>query len=211
MPYITVAQSTESEIIIEKSRFIAHVFPAPDEETAKDHIRKIAKQHWNANHNCYAYIIGENGHIQKASDDGEPSGTAGVPILEVIKKNGLTDTLIIVTRYFGGVKLGAGGLVRAYSQSASNGIRQASIVEKVLHQYFDLTVDYGTWSKIENRLEKIAIINDRTFTDKVTVSLAIPANESEFFIEQIKEITSGKGHLISRNIKLINSPISSNK
>lgn len=208
MAYITVAEATQYEMTIEKSRFIAHVFPTPDEVTARAILADIAKQYWDATHNCYAYIIGESGHIQKASDDGEPSGTAGVPILEVIKKNGLTDTLVVVTRYFGGIKLGAGGLVRAYSQTASKGIRQASLIEKVMHQYYDLVVDYATWAKVENNLEKMSLIHDKIFTDKVTVNLSIPLQQKESFLTQVREMTSGTGKVHEREAKLVDAPVS---
>ena len=207
MPYKTVAAYATDEITIEKSRFIAHVYPAPDEETAKGHIHTVSKKHWDATHNCYAYVIGENGYIQKANDDGEPSGTAGVPILETIKKNGLTDTLVIVTRYFGGIKLGAGGLVRAYTESASRGIQQASLVEKVWHQCFKLTVEYATWAKIENRLTSIATVHRKHFTDKVSVLLSVPVPQTEQLTLQIKEMTSGSGHLTKEGKKLVASPL----
>ena len=105
--YHTVKQTGSHEINIERSRFIAHVARAETEEEAQAFIADIKKQHWNATHNCSAYLIGENDHIQKANDDGEPSGTAGVPMLEVLKKKKLKDTVVVVTRYFGGIKLGA--------------------------------------------------------------------------------------------------------
>ncbi|AQS57110.1 YigZ family protein [Novibacillus thermophilus] len=173
MPYKTVAAYATDEITIEKSRFIAHVYPAPDEETAKGHIHTVSKKHWDATHNCYAYVIGENGYIQKANDDGEPSGTAGVPILETIKKNGLTDTLVIVTRYFGGIKLGAGGLVRAYTRSASQGLRQAQLVQREKHLFYELNMDYAMWNKVEQQLNKVCFFHDKTFTDKVTVLISV--------------------------------------
>lgn len=179
MSFVTVSQYVTHEIVIEKSRFIAHVFPVPDEDTAKDHIHTISKKHWDATHNCYAYRIGETGHIQKANDDGEPSGTAGVPILEVIKKNGLTDTLIIVTRYFGGVKLGAGGLVRAYTRSASEGLQQAQLLRQEEHLFVEINSDYATWSRIEQQLNALGLIHDRTYTDTVTVLFSLPKTEEK--------------------------------
>ncbi len=114
--YFTVKQRGEHEIVIQKSRFIAHFARVETEEEAQDFIQEIKKQHWSATHNCSAYLIGEQDQIQKANDDGEPSGTAGVPMLEVLKKRELKDTVVVVTRYFGGIKLGAGGLIRAYGE-----------------------------------------------------------------------------------------------
>ena len=121
--YLTVSGYGEAEIEIQKSRFIAYVQRAEEEEAAAAFIEQIKKKHWNATHNCSAYVIGGNDQWQKADDDGEPSGTAGKPILEIIKKNQLKDTVIVVTRYFGGIKLGAGGLIRAYGKSASAGLK----------------------------------------------------------------------------------------
>lgn len=185
MPYKTVTAYATDEITIEKSRFIAHVYPAPDEETAKGHIHTVSKKHWDATHNCFAYVIGENGYIQKASDDGEPSGTAGVPILETIKKNGLTDTLVIVTRYFGGIKLGAGGLVRAYTRSASQGLQQAQLVMREKHLFYELNMDYAMWNKVEQQLNTVCIFHDKAFTDKVTALISVreedEANLMSFF------------------------------
>ncbi|MDP4171543.1 MAG: YigZ family protein, partial [Bacillota bacterium] len=130
--YYTVKMAGEHEIIIDKSRFIAHIARAETEEQAQEFIQRIKKEHLDATHNCSAYLIGENDLIQKANDDGEPSGTAGVPMLEVLKKRKLKDTVVVVTRYFGGIKLGAGGLIRAYGKSVSEGINEVGIVERTL-------------------------------------------------------------------------------
>src|SRR5699024_4890875 len=120
------------EIIINKSRFIGYASPVESEKSAQEFIDTIKQKHKDATHNVFAYIIGQNKNIQRYSDDGEPSGTAGIPILEMMKKEDLTDTVIVVTRYFGGIKLGAGGLVRAYIKGAKCGLESANIVEKVL-------------------------------------------------------------------------------
>lgn len=179
MAYITIAENVHTEMAIEKSRFITRVFPAGDEDTAKAHIHTVSKKHWDATHNCYAYVIGKKAQTQKASDDGEPSGTAGVPILEVIKKNGLTDVLIIVTRYFGGIKLGAGGLVRAYTRAASEGLKQAQRIRKEIHTFYELTVDYATWSRIEQPLKALGVLHDTAFAEHVTATLSVPAADEE--------------------------------
>ena len=129
--YYTVKGYGEHEIVIEKSRFIAHVPKSRiRRRSSRLYPRNLKKVHWNATHNCSAYLIGENDHIQKANDDGEPSGTAGVPILEVLKKKHLKDTVVVITRYFGGIKLGAGGLIRAYGKSTSEGINATGIVRR---------------------------------------------------------------------------------
>src|SRR6478735_5124674 len=126
------------------------------EEEAQQFIQDIKKQHWNATHNCSAYLIGERDQFQKANDDGEPSGTAGVPILEVLKKKGLKDTAVVVTRYFGGIKLGAGGLIRAYSGSASQSIDKIGVVKRQLMQLAGIHIDYTLLGKVENELRQSA-------------------------------------------------------
>ena len=131
--YKTIKGYGESEIVISKSRFITYIDRAETEEEALRFIEKIKKMHSTATHNCSCYIIGEHDHIQKANDDGEPSGTAGVPMLEVLKKQGLKDTVVVVTRYFGGIKLGGGGLIRAYGKATTEGITAAQVVERKLH------------------------------------------------------------------------------
>jgi uncharacterized YigZ family protein len=133
----------------------AQVTDKTSEEEAQEFIQKIKKQHWNATHNCSAYLIGETDHIQKANDDGEPSGTAGVPVLEVLKKRGLKDTCAVVTRYFGGIKLGAGGLIRAYGKSVSEGLNHIGVTERKLMRIMHTSADYTWLGKIENELREI--------------------------------------------------------
>ena len=132
MSLYTIKTNGKHEIIIEKSRFICHLQRINDKEQAFDFIKSIKKQYWDATHNCSAFIIGESMNVQGSSDDGEPSGTAGIPMLEVLKKNNLHDVTAVVTRYFGGIKLGAGGLVRAYGKSVSHALQEVGIVRKIL-------------------------------------------------------------------------------
>ncbi len=139
--YLTVKGYGENEIVIQKSRFIAYVDRAETEEEAQEFIQKIKKMHWNATHNCSAYVVGENNQFQKANDDGEPSGTAGVPMLEVLRKRNVQDTVVVVTRYFGGIKLGAGGLIRAYSKATSEGLNATGIVHRKLVRKMNTTID----------------------------------------------------------------------
>ncbi|MFL6558457.1 MAG: YigZ family protein, partial [Bacillus sp. (in: firmicutes)] len=150
--YHTVKQAGEHEIIIQKSRFIAHVKRTETEIEAQEFIQALKKKYWDASHNCSAYLIGEQDQIQKANDDGEPSGTAGVPILEVLKKRKLKDTVVVVTRYFGGIKLGAGGLIRAYGKATSEGLDAVGIVERRLTQIVHVSIDYTWLGKVENEL-----------------------------------------------------------
>ncbi|MFC4023865.1 YigZ family protein [Oceanobacillus longus] len=150
--YYTVKKEGNDQIIIQKSRFIGYIKRVKSEEEAQIFIQEIKKKHHDANHNCSAYIIGENDQIQKANDDGEPTGTAGVPMLEVLKKQHLKDTAVVVTRYFGGIKLGAGGLIRAYGSTTSQAIKTTGIVKRQLMKGFSITVDYSLLGKLENVL-----------------------------------------------------------
>ena len=150
--YLTVKGYGEHEIVIQKSRFISYVNRVETEEDAQAFILEIKKKHWDATHNCSAYMIGEHDQIQKANDDGEPSGTAGVPMLEVLKKKGLKDTVIVVTRYFGGIKLGGGGLIRAYGKATSEGIAATGVVKRSLMRVMHTKVDYTWLGKLENEL-----------------------------------------------------------
>jgi uncharacterized YigZ family protein len=155
--YLTVKGYGEREIVIQKSRFIAQVDRAKNEEEAKAFVQRIKKRHWNATHNCSAYVIGEGNGIQKANDDGEPGGTAGVPILEVLLKKGLRDTVVVVTRYFGGIKLGAGGLIRAYGRAAAEGIEAAGIVKRSLMRSMTAGFDYTWLGKDRKRVGRRAL------------------------------------------------------
>ena len=192
--YYTVKGNGEHEIVIQKSRFIAHVARVETEEAAQDFIQKIKKENWNATHNCSAYLIGENDHIQKANDDGEPSGTAGVPILEVLKKKHLKDTVVVVTRYFGGIKLGAGGLIRAYGKSTSEGIDATGIVERKLMKVMSTVIDYTWLGKIENELRSSVYgIKDIHYLDNVEIETYVEDGEVQNFVDWMVELTSGQG------------------
>ncbi|MEI4829931.1 YigZ family protein [Bacillus sp. FJAT-53711] len=193
LQYFTVKEDGEHEIVIQKSRFICHVSRATTEEEAQEFIQKIKKQHWNATHNCSAYLIGERDQIQKANDDGEPSGTAGVPILEVLKKRHLKDTVVVVTRYFGGIKLGAGGLIRAYGKCTSEGLNYVGIVERKLMRVMKTEIDYTLLGKVENELRNsIYVIKDIHYLDHVTVDTYVEESQKQSFTEWMIEITNGK-------------------
>ena len=191
--YLTVAGEGTHEIVIEKSRFICHLSRVSTEEEAQNFINHIKKQHWNATHNCSAYVIGENDQIQKANDDGEPSGTAGVPMLEVLKKRNLKDTCAVVTRYFGGIKLGAGGLIRAYGKSVSEGLNHVGVVERKLMRVMHTTVNYTWLGKLENELRESPYqIKDVHYADDVEFETYVKESEKQAFTEWITELTNGK-------------------
>lgn len=194
--YLTVKGYGKHEIVIEKSRFIAHISRAETEEEALGFIQSIKKKHLNATHNCSAYLIGEHDLIQKANDDGEPSGTAGIPILEVIKKRKLKDTVVVVTRYFGGIKLGAGGLIRAYGKSTSEGLIATGIVERKLMQVVHIKVDYSWIGKLENELRaSIYEIKDIHYLDTVEFEVFVSEAEVQKFSDWMVEMTNGQCHL----------------
>ena len=194
--YRTVKGYGESEIIIQKSRFITYINRAESEEQAQAFIDDIKSRHKNANHNCSAYMIGEHDNIQKANDDGEPSGTAGVPMLEVLKKQGLKDTVVVVTRYFGGIKLGGGGLIRAYGKATTEGIQAAQVVERKLHYLMKVTVDYTWLGKVENEVRGSDYPLDRIeYAESVEIYIFTPANKKDIFRDWITEITNGQADI----------------
>ncbi|KAA9022067.1 YigZ family protein [Niallia endozanthoxylica] len=196
--YYTVKHNGEHEIVIQKSRFIAHVMRAETEEDAQEFIQKIKKEHWNATHNCSAYLIGEHDQIQKANDDGEPSGTAGVPILEVLKKKHLKDTVVVVTRYFGGIKLGAGGLIRAYGKATSEGIEATGVVERKLMRVMATKIDYTWLGKVENELRSsIYEIKEIHYLDQVEIETYVEEADAQNFTDWMVELTNGQGEITS--------------
>ncbi|MBP1934662.1 YigZ family protein [Ammoniphilus resinae] len=192
--YLTIKGYGETEIEINRSRFICYVERAETEEMAQSFIAGIKKKHWDATHNCSAYLIGETDHIQKADDDGEPSGTAGKPILEVLKKNHVKDCVVVVTRYFGGIKLGAGGLIRAYGKGASAALRAGQVVERVLHDRLSIRIDYTFLGKVENALrsQQEVILEEIAYTDAVTVHVLVPKGKDSTFVEWMTDLTSGQ-------------------
>ena len=206
--YYTVKGNGEHEIVIQKSRFIAHVARVETEEAAQDFIQRIKKENWNATHNCSAYLIGENDHIQKANDDGEPSGTAGVPILEVLKKKHLKDTVVVVTRYFGGIKLGAGGLIRAYGKSTSEGINATGIVERKLMKVMSTVIDYTWLGKVENELRSSVYgIKDIHYLDNVEIKTYVEDGEVQNFVDWMVELTSGQGEILEGDVVYLENDV----
>lgn len=190
----TIGIYGQAQIIIQKSRFICQAQRVETEENAIEFLTAIRKKYWDATHNCYAYIITEQ--IQKSSDDGEPSGTAGRPILEVINNKGLTHTAVVVTRYYGGIKLGTGGLVRAYSQGALAVIETAGIVERSLYQQLILTFDYSFLGKIEHELHHAPLILDTPeYREKVIWSIWVPINKIELYKQAFINWTAGQGKI----------------
>ncbi len=194
--YFTVKERAETEIIIKKSRFIAHVAPVVSVEEAEAFINEIKTKHWDATHNVYAYLIGHQGLIQKASDDGEPSGTAGKPILDVIKNKNLQDVVVVVTRYFGGIKLGAGGLIRAYSQAAVQGIEAAFEIEKILHREIKIEVEYPLFGILQRKIEDLNLpLQKIDYTDIVAIDILAKETEKDNIINTFINLTSNQANI----------------
>ena len=181
----------EANYEINRSKFIGHVRRAESEEEARAFLQSIKKKYFDATHNCSAWIIGVGVEKHKSNDDGEPGGTAGNPILEVIKKNALTNVAIVVTRYFGGIKLGAGGLIRAYSHSAALGLSASEIVTMTPMQKFDVTIEYGMLATVENwlRQKKIAV-GGTDYAADVTIHLMAEPSDIEKILSELTELTA---------------------
>ena len=191
--YKTVYSGGEAEIVEKKSRFIASVQPVKTEEEALEFIEKIKKKNWNATHNCFAYAIGERLEIQRCSDDGEPSGTAGKPMLDVLMGGELHNVVVVVTRYFGGTLLGTGGLVRAYSKSVQEGLAQSTVITKYHGCKLNIDTDYTSLGKIQYILGQRGLtILDSIYTDKVTVEVLVPEDLYEEVVSEIVEGTNGQ-------------------
>lgn len=191
--YITVKGFGEAEIVEKKSRFIAHVKPISSEQEAIEYIDSIKKQYWDARHNCSAFQIGDKNQIQRYNDDGEPGGTAGMPMLNVLRGEDIKDTIVVVTRYFGGTLLGTGGLVRAYSQATKEGLKAAGIIERVLNNEVHITVDYTLSGKVQyEALNSNHTIKDTIYTDKVEYVVLCEYDKTESFKKNIINVTGNK-------------------
>lgn len=190
--YKTIKDFGTAEVIIKRSRFIANAKPVLTEDDAVNYINALKQKYWDARHNVYAYILREN-NIMRYSDDGEPSGTAGVPILEILKKEGLTDVVVVVTRYFGGILLGTGGLVHAYSQAAKDGIETAGTVEMMLCREFTIKCDYNMIGKIQYEIAEMpdAFCGEIKYGESVEAAVYAPAEEEEAFEKMLIDKTNG--------------------
>ena len=176
---------------VNKSKFLAHVRHVETEESAREFVMMIRKKYFDATHNCSAWILGERGDKQKSNDDGEPGGTAGNPILETIKKNELTNCAVVVTRYFGGIKLGAGGLIRAYSHTAALGISCSKVVQITTFRKLSLTLEYNFLATVENYLRNKKIrVTDTDYADVVTLEILLLPAQVETFLHELNDLTA---------------------
>lgn len=191
--YLTVSNEAVAEMEEKKSRFISTVRPVTTEEEAQAFINELRAKYWNATHNVYAYYICGGNELQKFSDDGEPSGTAGMPVLEAIKKSGVQDVAVVVTRYFGGTLLGAAGLVRAYGKSASLGLEAAGIVRKLLCVEAIISMDYSLLGKLQAvAASKGYEIKDTVYTENVEMHVFVPVDEYDSFFAAVTEASNGR-------------------
>ena len=196
MNYKTVYQGASAEIVEKKSRFIADVFPVSSTEEAMEYLEKVKKQYWDARHHCWAYVIGVENVQERCSDDGEPSGTAGKPILEVIRGQGLHNVLIVVTRYFGGTLLGTGGLVRAYTAVSREGLSHSKIITRIYGFKLKISTDYTGLGKIQYLLaQKNIPLLDTAYTDSVEITALVSQEEEKHITKEIIEGTNGKSQI----------------
>lgn len=194
--YKTVYEGGEGEIIEKKSRFIATVIPCEDEETALQFIEATKKKYWDARHNCSAYTIGLNHELERCSDDGEPQKTAGRPMLDVLLNEGIHNVCVVVTRYFGGVLLGTGGLVRAYQSATKVGLENSTIITKQFGRKIKIVTDYNGIGKIQYIVASAGYTMLSTdYTDVVTAYVLVKPSEQESLIKKVTEATSGRADI----------------
>ncbi|OWZ84538.1 YigZ family protein [Natranaerobius trueperi] len=199
--YVTVQKQTDKEIFIKKSRFISYVAPVSTETEAFDFINQIKERHSDATHNVFAFRVGLKSDFKRQSDDGEPSGTAGKPVLDVIENQGIRNVAVVVTRYFGGIKLGAGGLVRAYSHSAKEGIEKAKIVKRTLYQEYEIEIEYPQLGKLQNEIDERDdwFLRDIEYKENVRLVIAVPEGQ-DYLINYVENLTSGSGRYLLKGL-----------
>ena len=192
-PYKTLLTRASDEFIINKSRFIGYGAPAASEEEALGFLADLRSAHKDASHHCYAYIIGANMGVMRYSDDGEPGGTAGMPIIEVMKARQITNACVVVVRYFGGVLLGAGGLTRAYSQGAATAINAAGVGEVSPTRRYLMEVPYPMLGRVEYLLKSLpVIVEDKQFSDAIVMTLIVRARDDKAFLSAVTSGTDGR-------------------
>lgn len=191
--YLTVEQASEAEFTVKGSRFIGIILPCVTEDDIKENLSKVSVRYPNATHYCYAAVYGGTNRTEKSSDNGEPSGTAARPIMSVIKGNSLTDTMVVVVRYFGGTLLGTGGLVHAYTQGASDAVNSASIVKKTACKVFRITMGYDAYNGFQAKCRGYCAVEPQCeYTDKVDITAAIALDRADEFLQKIADVSERK-------------------
>ena len=193
--YLTVEKENHDEFEVKRSRFIGYAKPVKTIEEANAFISEIKSANWDAKHNVYAYIL-RDGQIKRYSDDGEPQGTAGIPVLDVLEKSNVTDCCVVVTRYFGGILLGGGGLVRAYSHSASIALKAGNIIEMKLYKRCKMSCDYTLYGRIPALIADFSgRVENTLFEENVSIEFLIPVDLIEGFEERLTDLSLGKGYV----------------
>ena len=208
MEFRTIKEDGQVQEEIKKSRFICHAKRVYSEEEARDFITAIKKEHYKATHNCSAFIIGERSEIKRTSDDGEPSGTAGVPMLGVLENHNLTNVCVVVTRYFGGIKLGAGGLIRAYAGSVALAVKEIGIIEIKEQAGITIQMSYAQYQEYSNFLNEHNLIElDTNFTDQVDTMIYVDKEDKENIKAALVEFFNGKVTLTDQGLREVEVPV----
>ena len=209
----TIEKRAQAEIVVKKSRFIATLAPALDKQEAEAFVAEMKKKYWDARHNCSAYILppenaGDTMYVH-SSDDGEPSGTAGKPMLSVLQGAEICGAVVVVTRYFGGVLLGTGGLVRAYQDAVSEAIKEAELFEQRNVKEVNITLDYTLWGKLENliRQHEDIVADEPIYGEKVSIRLLFPSERSEQYTDMIVQAVNGKAEINTGDETTVNVPV----
>ena len=210
MEFRTIKEDGQVQEEIKKSRFICHIKRVTTEDEARNFIQSVKKEHYKATHNCSAFILGERSEMKRSSDDGEPSGTAGVPMLGVLENHQLTNVCAVVTRYFGGIKLGAGGLIRAYAGSVALAIKEIGSVHIKEQLGLRLTLSYSQYQELPNFLKaKQLQEQDTAFTDQVQTTIFVDKDDRDSVIESLIELFNGKIDIVEQGLWKVEVPISS--
>ena len=208
MEFRTIKDDGQVQEEIKKSRFICHAKRVYSEEEARDFITAVKKEHYKATHNCSAFIIGERSEIKRTSDDGEPSGTAGVPMLGVLENHNLTNVCVVVTRYFGGIKLGAGGLIRAYAGSVALAVKEIGIIEIKEQAGIAIQMSYAQYQEYSNFLKEYDLMELETnFTDQVDTMIYVDKEEKENIKAALVEFFNGKVTLTDQGLREVEVPV----
>lgn len=209
MEFRTIKEDGQVQEEIKKSRFICHIKRVTTENEARNFIQAVKKEHYKATHNCSAFILGERSEMKRSSDDGEPSGTAGVPMLGVLENHQLTNVCAVVTRYFGGTKLGAGGLIRAYSSSVALAIKEIGIVHIKEQLGLRIALSYSQYQELPNFLKANHLQEqDTSFTEQVQTTIFVDKDDKDSIIEELIELFNGKIDITDQGLRKVEVPIS---
>jgi uncharacterized YigZ family protein len=209
MAYLTIAGPGSAEIVVSRSRFLCNLERVEDEMAARSVVEQARKEHWNARHHCSAFILGPDRSIERSSDDGEPPGTGGAPMLEVLRGRELSDVVAVVTRWFGGTLLGTGGLSRAYADAVRAALDVTDLVQRVEQELCEVTVDLAAAGRLEHELRSrgTKVLNTE-YTDLATLTLAVPAIAIPVAEEIVAELTEGQADLVRRGRRWVDAPVS---